>query len=290
MSTDNTQEQEKTHKLIDALNNGETGAVAKILEFLNTGLGSNPIRVLLGEALGKKGDPRLRNPNDEDYWAKIDLLFGRVAVGKYMVTTQEWRLFVQSPNYHSNEYWSEKGIEWRDSDRPSWLDLAKSEAVASLIIPNQPVVGVSWFEAQAYANFHNARLLEFSERVDLVRGSEKRHYPWGSPFGRGNANTKEESISKPSAVGIFLSDQIPQGVFDLAGNVAEWTANIEDNRAVIHPGSWFRGAMASWPKASEILSAAARAMKHKDQTQGSDHYDSEPHRATFPLQPPTLCA
>ena len=256
--TEKPQQEETTHPLIEALNSGETGAVAKILDFLKTGIGTNRTRVLLAEALGNKGDPRLRVPSDDDYWAKVDLLFGQVAVGKYMVTTQEWRSFVESPNYHHNEYWSEKGIEWRDSERPSWLDLAKSEAVASLIIPNQPVVGVSWFEAEAYANFHNARLLEFSERVDLVRGKEKRHYPWGSPFGRGNANTKEESILKPAAVGIFLKDQIPEGVFDLAGNVAEWTANIEDNRAVIHPGSWFRGAMASWPKASEILSAAAR--------------------------------
>ncbi len=256
--TDNPQNDEETHPLIDALNNGETGAVAKILNFLNTGMGSNRLRVQLGEALGKKGDPRLRTPTDQDYWVDVDLLFGRVSVGKYMVTTQEWRSFVQGPNYRNNEYWSEEGIEWRDSDRPSWLTLAENEAVSSLIIPNQPVVGVSWFEAQAYARFHNARLLEFSERVDLVRGSTKRHYPWGSPFGRGNANTKEESIHKPSAVGIFLRDQIPEGIFDLAGNVAEWTANVEENRAVIHPGSWFRGAMASWPKASEILSAAAR--------------------------------
>ena len=65
-------------------------------------------------------------------------------------------------------------------------------------------------------------------------------------------------MQRPSAVGVFLKDKTPEGVFDLAGNVAEWTANIEEKKVVIHPGSWFRGAMASWPKASEILSAAAR--------------------------------
>jgi formylglycine-generating enzyme required for sulfatase activity len=138
--------------------------------------------------------------------------------------------------------------------------LAAAEDSRSLIIPNQPVVGVSWYEAMAYASAHGARLIEFDERVRITRGAGKRPYPWGAPFGQANANTREEVLGKPSAIGVFPSDRTPEGVNDLAGNVGEWTVDVVGDRRVIHPGSWEQPSMAAWAKALHIVSPAARAV------------------------------
>ena len=98
-------------------------------------------------------------------------------------------------------------------------------------------MGVSWFEAEAYARCHNARLMDFFEREDIVRGPEKRRYPWGRDFKHGFANTEESGFDKPSAVGLFTTDQTPDGIFDLAGNVAEWQ---NSGRSTDH-ASWLLG-------------------------------------------------
>ncbi len=236
-------------------------AVADALVALISYEGFSPAqRMALGEGLAVLGDPRLRTPMDADYWVEVKLDDDhRVAIGRYLVTTWEWRAFLDSGAYDNEEYWSGDGLAWRASERPSWLELASFDDSAGLVIPNQPVVGVCWYEAMAYARSQSARLLEFDERVRLIRGDSKRPYPWGQPFGQSNANTREEVLGKPSAVGVFPRDRTPEGIYDLAGNVGEWTADAVGDRRVIHPGSWEQPSMAAWAKALHIVSPAARA-------------------------------
>ena len=243
---------------IQALIERQESAIDTALAIVNSSVGSAKDRLALSIALGNAGDPRLSRPEDSSYWKQIDLEYGTLLVARFPVTMQEWKSFVNSDDYKNDSFWSEEGLVWRDKDRPSWQELAKSPNVAALIIDNHPVVGVSWFEAEAYANAHGARLPDFNERIDIVRGKEKRHYPWGAPFGHGNTNTKEEGLGQTCAVGMFVKDKTPEGICDLVGNVAEWTADSYDGQAVIHPGSWSQDMMSSWPKASQSLSTAAR--------------------------------
>ena len=216
-------------------------------------------RVKIGELLAAAGDPRILSPEDDGYWTLVTRKGISLHIGRFMVTTQEWRQFINSDAYANDSFWCEKGLQWRDSDRPSWNDLASGDDVAQLTYGNQPVVGVSWFEASAYAKAHGARLLNSIERAVLVRGDEKRPYPWGDPFGRGNANTLEERIGRPCAVGLFGTDRVPEPVFDLAGNVAEWTSTGEDSKKAYHPGSWKQPSMAAWAKAVQLISPSARS-------------------------------
>ena len=120
----------------------------------------------------------------------------------------------------------------------------------------------------------NARLPRVDERVWVVRGTERRPYPWGAPFGEGNANTREEVLGRPCAVGLYVRDCTPDGVSDLAGNVGEWTADsreVSPEEAVgapnddgkhieffIHPGSWNEPSMAAWAKALSMAPPSAR--------------------------------
>ena len=216
-------------------------------------------RVKLGELLSTAGDPRIFSPEDSEYWTLVTRKGISLNIGRYMVTTAEWRRFINSDAYKNDANWCEAGIQWRDSERPSWHDLASGEDVEQLVYSNQPVVGVSWYEASAYAKAHGARLLNSIERSVLVRGDEKRPYPWGDPFGRGNANTLEERLGRPCAVGLFANDRVPEAVFDLAGNVAEWTSTGEASKKAYHPGSWKQPSMAAWGKAVQLISPSARS-------------------------------
>jgi len=243
---------------IDALQKNIENAASKAVSILLSNQGSSHERMALGAALGKVGDPRLSFPDNDMYWNVVNLGYTHILVATYPVTIKEWRDFVEGDKYKNDDFWSAEGRLWRDKERPSWQELASSPAVQQLVVDNHPVVGVSWYEAEAYAKAYGARLPEFDERVDIIRGLEKRHYPWGSPFGHGNSNTKEESLGQTTAVGIFYNDKISEGIYDLVGNVAEWTADIFESKAVLHPGSWSKDMMSSWPKASTSLSPAAR--------------------------------
>ena len=92
-----------------------------------------------------------------------------------------------------------------------------------------------------------------------MRGDANRPYPWGQPFGQGNANTNEATLGKPVAIGLFIADCTPDGIYDLAGNVAEWTSDEADEEVVIHPGSWNSPSMSSWAKARALVPAKTRS-------------------------------
>ena len=84
------------------------------------------------------------------------------------------------------------------ADRPSWGTLASAEESKDFIHPNQPVVGVCFIK-QAFATYHNARLLYSDERLDIIE-DRSVVYPWGRDFGRGNANTKKKYYKDPLLV------------------------------------------------------------------------------------------
>jgi formylglycine-generating enzyme required for sulfatase activity len=213
----------------------------------------------LGEVLGHLGDPRLATPADSTYWVKLRVDDHALLVGRFLVTTKEFVAWLDQGGLVDDSVWSEDGKRWRDTRRTLWTDLAAAPDAAHLVVPNQPAIGVTWYEAEAYARTHDARLLSLDERMQIMRGDVNRPYPWGQPFGQRNANTREEAMGKPSAVGLFQRDQTPEGVCDLAGNVAEWTSDEADEERVIHPGSWNAPSMSAWAKARALVPPKTRS-------------------------------
>ena len=247
-----------------AVDNGtdETGRgkiVSALVAVLESGAGNSLARMAAGEVLGTLGDPRLRAPSDADYWAEFNVDGHRIAVGKYLVSVREVASFFDGDGYQNDEYWSEAGKHWRDTRRTLWPDLAAETDSAPLVIENQPAIGVTWFEACAYAKAHGGRLLTLDERLYVMRGDANRPYPWGQPFGHNNSNTSEEGLGKPTALGLFPGDCTPEGVYDLAGNVAEWTVDEADDEVVIHPGSWNQPSMSAWAKARALVPRKTRS-------------------------------
>ena len=245
-------------KILASLMNNEKDSSNDAIKAFSSILYTFQEKIRIGDMLGKVGDPRLSTPKDSQYWVQVELEYTSLLVGKYPVTTQEWRSFIEGEDYHNDELWSAEGLAWKSKKKVSWLTLAQSPKVVDFIHLNQPVVGVSWYEAEAYANLHGARLPDCQERIDIVRGKEKRVYPWGKSFGHGNSNTKEQGLERPAAVGVFIHDRTPDGVCDLAGNVGEWTSEVYEGKARIHPGAWSHDMMSSWSKAFDSISPAAR--------------------------------
>ncbi len=98
--------------------------------------------------------------------------------------------------------------------------------------PAMPVVGVSWFEVLAYANWLSAqtgsqyRLPSEVEWEAAARGHEGRVYAWGNEFDLLRGNSRETRIQRATPVGVFVEGDTPEGACDLTGNVGEWTSSL----------------------------------------------------------------
>jgi len=191
------------------------------------------IRAKAGDTLGWLGDRR-------DLKAFIPLnmemsisLSGekkvhRFQMGKYPVTNVWFGEFVRDNGYKKLEYWTEEGIKWLEyvkAEHPLyWFDRLWN-------CPNSPVVGVCWYEADAFSKWLTAnrddhfeyRLPSVEEWVIAAANNDKRRYPWGDEWIEDCCNSEEIGIGKTSAVGIFPRGNSLDGICDLSGNVWEWT-------------------------------------------------------------------
>jgi formylglycine-generating enzyme required for sulfatase activity len=153
-------------------------------------------------------------------------------IGRYPVTVQEYRRFMEDDGYR-NEVWWKEGRAGDRSQPDQWEE--------QLLHPNRPVVNVTWYEAAAYCASVGGRLPTEAEWERAARGTVGRKYAWGDePPDPSRANYVETKVGKPTPVGLFPRGATPEGIQDLAGNVSEWTADWYDEGQlrVVRGGSW----------------------------------------------------
>jgi formylglycine-generating enzyme required for sulfatase activity len=108
-----------------------------------------------------------------------------------------------------------------------------------------PVSSISAEAAAGYCAFRAGRLPTLAEWLWAARGADGRRYPWGSfglvcrraVFGLQSGPCGEAGVS-PDVPGSRPDGASPEGVEDLAGNVAEWVVTQSPNSYAAAGGSF----------------------------------------------------
>ena len=151
------------------------------------------------------------------------------------VTNHQYQEFIDDGGYHDSRHWSESGWKHRmtaDLTGPmhwcgdgTYVRFGRREPIA----PDEPVVHVCWYEAEAYAAWAGKRLpteaeWEKAARHDPLTGRSRR-YPWGDDDpGPAHANLGQRHLS-PAPAGAYPRGASPAGVHQLIGDVWEWTSS-----------------------------------------------------------------
>jgi formylglycine-generating enzyme required for sulfatase activity len=216
---------------------------------------------------------------------KITGNVGRFAVGQFVVTNVEYRKFIVEAGYATRRYWPPEGWMWISGDERFLRKLItfaneaapihlSSEILGQRLVPddipdqcermirrsapmylsdqahnrpNQPIVGVNWWEAYAYCRWldellHSSAALANDLQVRLPTEAEwetaarscagDSPHPWQSGLASENAHVRvierqsdEARALRSCGVGSF---PFVGPVYDVVGNVWEWTASFAE--------------------------------------------------------------
>ena len=150
---------------------------------------------------------------------------------KYEVTVSRYANFLLASARKNPDYW----------DQASQVNAG-----------DRPVIGVDWYHADAYCHQYGKRLPTEQEWEKGARGADGRTYPWGNaePSGRyanyvgkgGVDPIPDNFYSGLKEVGSYEDGKSSYGIYDLAGNVWEWTSSDDESNdivKVVRGGYWY---------------------------------------------------
>lgn len=192
------------------------------------------------------------NTGNED-WTELDELpqhsvnLTDYYICKHEVTRGQYNQFILDDGYSNQSLWSASGWSWKVTNsktQPLYWEASQDWGTGTFTqTDNHPVVGVSYYEAEAFCNWAGGQLPTEQEWEKAARwnGSSPRQYPWGDIWDAEKCNNYFDSNSagggyqkrQTSIVGSYTSGVSHYGCEDMAGNVAEWCKDWY----VSYPGS-----------------------------------------------------
>lgn len=172
-------------------------------------------------------------------------------IDQFEVSNREFARFVDGGGYQRRELWKQPFVK---DGRTLTFDEAMRElrdttglnaprAWAQQKYPagrdDDPVTGVTWYEAAAYAEFTGKSLPTIFQWEKAARDGARAPYGFVAPWGvvaAGSDVTRRANFrgNGPMRVDSLRGGMSPYGAYHMAGNVAEWCANgIDDGRAVL---------------------------------------------------------
>lgn len=164
------------------------------------------------EMISIPAGPFIRGTNEGglDERPQRTLLLDTFAIDRYEVTNHQYQQFVDVTGH-------------RKSGPPARY----AKNMSKMLSINQPVVYVSWEDAESYCHWKGKRLPTEAEWEKAMRGSDGRLWPWGNAEQANGANWArvQDGYEVSAVVGSVQTDKSPYGVMDGAGNVMEWVAD-----------------------------------------------------------------
>ena len=135
------------------------------------------------------------------HWVFLDGFF----IDKYETSNKQYSQFMKSTGHPGPAYWDDPRLNK----------------------PNQPVVGVNWFDAKVFCEYAGKRLPTESEWERAARGPHGLRYPWGNTLDPAKANFGN-NFDSTLPVNSLPEGSSPYGLHHMAGNVFEWVQDWYD--------------------------------------------------------------
>jgi len=190
-------------------------------------------RIEAAHALAAEGDPRATAADrviiPGGAFAKGDpprpALLAAYAIDRFPVTVAAYAPFIASGGYRDRRFWSAEGWAWRKEGAIEKPRFWGEDEWRAYLIPNHPVVGVSFYEAEAYAAFVGARLPSEAEWEKAARGADGRKYPWGNAWRDDACGMRGVGPRCTVPIGVFPKGESSHGIRDLVGCVWQWCSD-----------------------------------------------------------------